>query len=128
MAIVEDNALALCDPVTVDEEDLLPCDQIGPESSGPPGEIYYIRPSSNQCWYWLPCQLEDELYLFLSWDSHPPGGKLNCTLLLTLLCSNCQPANFQVCPHAAFKDPSVHEPAQRRESVEVRVVTFSKLD
>jgi hypothetical protein len=83
--MVEDMPLAVCDPMTVDEQDLWHTDQIGPEATG---EIYYLRPNQEQRWYWLPRQTDQELLIFLNWDSHPPGGKLNC---------HCHRSEMQVC-------------------------------
>ena len=47
---IENAPLALCDPNTVEAEDLLEVDQVTERCVG---EIYYVKHSPNQRWYWL---------------------------------------------------------------------------
>lgn len=67
--------LALCDRGTVSEADLLHTDQVGPVHNN---EIYFMLANDKQKWYWLSNQTSSEACIFLAWDSHPPGGKINC--------------------------------------------------
>lgn len=120
--VIKDMPLAICDPQTVSEDDLVAVNQIGP---GFNAEIYYLRPSNNHKWYWLGDQSRDEALLFQSWDSHSPGGRLNCEH--TRIYINRELTNT-VCPHASFKDPSAPADAPPRESVEVRLIAFTMIE
>lgn len=113
--------LAICDPQTISEDDLIAVDQIGPSFNA---EIYYVRPNTNHKWYWLRDQKHDEALLFQSWDSHPPDERLNCEHAKS---SSYPKLTCLVCPHASFKDPSTPVDAPLRESVEVRLITFTQI-
>ena len=66
---VEDSPLAFCDYFTVDKgRDLLAVDRISPQYVG---EVYYLKHSADQRWYYLSGQRPDELALFVSYDSDP---------------------------------------------------------
>jgi hypothetical protein len=39
------------------------------------GEVYNVKYNPNQRWYWIGDQTEDEVSVFVSWDSEDKGGK-----------------------------------------------------
>lgn len=69
---VKDNALALCHPSSLDEDDLAVV-QYHP-SSEHVGSMYKLHYSEKQKWLWLSCQQPDETVLFLQYDSRPGIG------------------------------------------------------
>ncbi|KAL8896344.1 MAG: hypothetical protein Q9207_007749 [Kuettlingeria erythrocarpa] len=98
--------LAICDPRSVKWTDLVAADVIGP---GFNAEVYYLRPQAYHRWYWMSKQTAEQPLLFLSWDSHPPSDGLN------------------FCPHASFHDPDTPLGVPPRESVETRMIAFTKI-
>lgn len=68
----------MCDPRTVDKNDVFETDQVGPYYSG---EMCYLRYNEEQRWYWLSNQTSDEVSLFVCYDTHPPSDVLNCWCL-----------------------------------------------
>jgi len=64
--------LAFCDPSSVDPDDLVATDR---PSIMRVGEVYNVKYNPNQRWYWIGDQTEDEVSVFVSWDSEDKGGK-----------------------------------------------------
>lgn len=76
---VTQSPLAFCDARTLNESDLVPADRVSPEYAG---EIYYVRPSITQRWYWLSEMTPEEVAVFVSFDSAhaDKGSPINCKL------------------------------------------------
>ena len=72
---IEDAPLALCDPNSVEAEDLLEVDRVTEHWVG---EVYYVKHNPNQRWYWLRHMKADEVCIFTSFDSHPSPAAMNC--------------------------------------------------
>jgi hypothetical protein len=72
--------LAILDPRTLEIDDAIETDQVGPQYSG---ETCYIRYNPDQRWYWLRNQTCDEVAIFTCFDSHSSTpysrGKLGCS-------------------------------------------------
>ena len=76
--------LAILDPRTIREEDLVHCDSVGP---GFNAEISYVKANEDQKWYWMSAQTCEEALIFLEWDSHAPQEPFTCNVLTTKLAS-----------------------------------------
>lgn len=63
---VEDSPLALIDPRSIGEADVMAADRISPLSIG---EVYYLKYNPDYRWYWLKHQSSDEVAIFVQWDS-----------------------------------------------------------
>lgn len=73
---VGDAPLAFCDYHTIDKEDLVPTDR--PWNGIVAREIYNLKYSPKQKWYWVRDQVPDEATLFVNWDSNPGEGSAEC--------------------------------------------------
>ncbi|QPC80179.1 hypothetical protein HYE68_010931 [Fusarium pseudograminearum] len=104
---VKDCPLAICDPRSIDTKDLLAADRVTPDFAV---ELYYLKHNANQKWYWLSNQTLDEIILFVNYDS-------NCRL---------EGSDWKTCPHAAFINPDVPADSPPRESIEVRLIVFTR--
>ncbi|KAK7398522.1 hypothetical protein QQX98_012098 [Neonectria punicea] len=104
---ITESPLAFCDARTLSEEDLVPADRVSPEYAG---EIYYVRPSKQQSWYWLSDMTPGDVTIFLSFDS--ANSNLG------------SPINY--CAHGSFTNPMAPPNAPPRESVEVRLILFTE--
>jgi hypothetical protein len=71
LSTVHNHPLALCDPDTVQADDLVAVDRVSPEYAG---EVFYLKYGAAQKWYWISQQTQDEVCLFLSFDSDPGKG------------------------------------------------------
>lgn len=72
MSPVQDWPLAICDAASVDQADLVPSDIIfSPDSIT---ENFTVHFNSQQRWYWLPNQMDDEALVFKAFDSDFAGG------------------------------------------------------
>ncbi len=96
------SPLALLDAQTLDREDLIRTEL---HNQARVGEIYSLRHSPHQQWYYFPRMAEDEAVLIKGFDSEPHGK-----------------ARFT--PHTAFDDPTTPTDAPPRESIEVRTFAF----
>ncbi|KAI1410378.1 hypothetical protein F5Y13DRAFT_192240 [Hypoxylon sp. FL1857] len=101
----EDRPLAMCDYSSIDANDLIATDRVYPKWNQ---EIYYLKHNKNQRWYWLPNQRSNELFLFLTYDSH--SGP-----------------NARYCPHVSVDNPLASSQAPPRESVETRNLVITKI-
>ncbi|KAL6837240.1 hypothetical protein V8C40DRAFT_260264 [Trichoderma camerunense] len=104
---VTQSPLAFCDTRTLHESDLVPADRVSPEYAG---EIYYVRPSTKQRWYWLSEMTPDEIAVFVSFDSAHADVQ--------------DPINY--CAHASFLNPQAPAEAPPRESLEIRLIVITK--
>jgi hypothetical protein len=95
---VHDVPLALADARTVASHDLVPAEQHYPKRVG---EIYLLRYSAEQRWYYFSGMDGHEALIFKQYDSSTRGV-----------------ARFT--PHAAFAHPLAPANARKRESIEVR--------
>ncbi|KUM58241.1 hypothetical protein ACN42_g8906 [Penicillium freii] len=97
---VETRPLAMCDPQTVEEKDVVRCDRLAGEWLS---EIYVYKYNPNMKWYWLSDQARDEVWIFVFWDSEANMAK------------------SRSCPHTSIEDPRFVGPdAPIRRSVETR--------
>ncbi|KAH8892739.1 hypothetical protein GQ53DRAFT_860833 [Thozetella sp. PMI_491] len=69
--VVEDRPLAFCDFRSVKPTDLVAVDKVYPNAAL---EMYYLKHSSEQQWYWISQQKKDELLMMVMYDSHPKDG------------------------------------------------------
>ncbi|CAN9353351.1 unnamed protein product [Alternaria alternata] len=76
--VIEDNALAICEPGSVEKHDLLYVDRVTEDWAG---EIYYIKHNPQQKWRWLKRQRKDEILVFMAFDSSM-GDQLTCQYTL----------------------------------------------
>ncbi|KAF5236254.1 hypothetical protein FAUST_6602 [Fusarium austroamericanum] len=104
---VKDCPLAICDPRSIDTMDLLSADRVTPDFAV---ELYYLKHNANQKWYWLSNQTLDEITLFVNYDS-------NCRL---------EGSDWKTCPHAAFMNPEAQADSPPRESIEARLIVFTR--
>ncbi|KAI5803610.1 hypothetical protein DFH27DRAFT_53545 [Peziza echinospora] len=102
---VGDYPLAFCDLGTTEPGDFIACDKI--QDTWIHEEAYFTY-NERQKWYWLSNQTNEELSLFVTWDSKQNG-----------------PANG--CPHGAFADPLTRpgDAPRLRESIEVRLLVIT---
>ncbi|KAF2191376.1 hypothetical protein K469DRAFT_370108 [Zopfia rhizophila CBS 207.26] len=104
---VYDAPLAFCDRRSVSQEDLLEEDKVHPTHWE---EGLYLLHRDHHKWYWLSEQTRDEVAMFLTWDS----AEIDSSVI-------------PVCPpHASFRDESASRKGPPRESVEVRLLAFTK--
>jgi hypothetical protein len=103
---VERTPLALCDASTVKHEDLFDSEVRG--GLGDPNRKslwgFNLAWAPGQRWYYAPHMQPDELYAFKLFDSDP--------------------ARVQLTAHSAFVDPTSHQDAPARLSIELRTISF----
>jgi hypothetical protein len=119
---VEDTPLAFCDPRSVKVEDLKPVDR---PSETFTAEIYILQHATDQQWYYLSRQKPDEVFVFVSWDSHAAEGSASGRHLEGV-CSHCaRMLTVTGIPHSAFNLPGWEDVASLRKSVEVRLIVIT---
>ena len=92
--------LAICDRTSIDLDDL----EYKPNVNAPkPFNAHYCKPNDDQRWYYYSKMNQEEALVFLTYDSHPPGGDL-----------------FRPTLHTAVQLPD-SDGLQPRESIEVRI-------
>ena len=64
--VIERQPLAICDPRTVKNENLVKCDRVLVDDIG---EITLLQHQPEQKWYWLDSQKTSEPFIFCTWDS-----------------------------------------------------------
>lgn len=64
--VVEDCPIAVCDPLSMDTNDLLAADRVTPDFAV---KLYYLKYNVAQKWYWLRHHTPDELLVFVNFDS-----------------------------------------------------------
>jgi hypothetical protein len=64
--IVEDCPLAICDPSSIDPQDLVAADRVTPDFRV---QLYYLRHNPSQKWRWISKQAPNELWAFVNYDS-----------------------------------------------------------
>jgi len=104
--VLEDRPLAFCDSRSVETNDLMPTDRILPDRIG---EVYYLQHNPNQQWYWIDRQRNEEMAIFLAFDS---GRTEN---------------GARLCPHVSFSNPNAPKDAAKRESIECRAIIITKV-
>ncbi len=100
---LEHMPLALCDPTSVDADDLIPVAMTGIAPEGRQSRHLSLRHRSGQRWYSYPHMTTDELLAFKLaefWKT---------------------PAPVRNCFHSAFNHPDTTEDAEKRQSCEHRV-------
>jgi len=103
---VFDAPLAFCDRRYIKQDDLLEEDKI---HSTHWEEGLYLQYRPYHKWYYLSKQARDEVAIFMTWDADEGENHQ----------SMCP-------PHASFRDEAAAERGPPRESVEVRLMVFSK--
>jgi hypothetical protein len=96
--------LALCDPESIDEADMI---STALEGIAPNGTTYHIglRHNPGQRWYYYPGMTADEVLVFKLFE----------------LRKGEEPQRFRACLHCAVDDPSTPTDAKPRQSCEHRV-------
>lgn len=97
-----DSPLAVCDPHSVADGDLVASDLVFPDRVG---ETYALTFNPQHRWLYYPGMRTDEALLLKCYDSATGGA-----------------ARFV--PHGAFTDPSTPPDAPPRESIELRIMVF----
>ena len=98
--------LALCDPTTIEADDVIPVAMTGIAPNGRPSHHLSLRFSARHLWYYYPGMTPDELLAFKLaefWKT---------------------PAPIRNCFHSAFQDPATPPGAQERQSCEHRVAVL----
>ena len=97
----EDTPLAVCDRSSLASEDFIKIHLHYPHRTG---QIYGLRHSPQQRWYYYPDMRTDEV--------------------LYLKCFDSDPSQVRYTAHTAFKDPTSRPDAPARQSIEVRTIAF----
>jgi len=98
--------LALCDPTSVELEDLVPTAMTGIAPTGLPTNHVALRYNSGQRWYYYPAMRTDEVLAFK---------------LIECRKDDPAPSAFRSVFHTAFADPATPADAEQRQSCEHRV-------
>ncbi|KAK9437993.1 methyltransferase [Metarhizium brunneum] len=107
---VEECPLAFCSAATVADEDSVTVERRG-EDGRFIREVALIKYNPNQKWYYLSGITNNDRVIMECFDSE----------------SLKQSSGIRgICPHAAFNDPRTREDAEKRVSIEVRCLLFSK--
>jgi hypothetical protein len=99
---VRDAPLAVCDALTVGQDDLIPSDLIYPHRVG---ETYSVIFDPAHRWFYVSDMQPNEVLMLKCYDSMIDGR-----------------ARFA--PHSAFLDPTAPSDAPPRESIELRTLVF----
>lgn len=99
---VEDTPLTFADARSVNDDDFIATDLIYPDRTG---EVYRIGYNPEHRWFYVPKLKPDEAILIKSFDSADDGR-----------------ARFT--PHTAFAHPATAPGAEKRQSIESRVLVF----
>jgi len=99
--------LAVCDPASVDPEDVIPTEIYGIAPEGRPVRNLGLRRNTAQQWYYYPEMTNDEVLAFKLFD-----------------CRKDDPEAFRSCFHTAFADPTAPADAEPRQSCEFRVGVY----
>jgi hypothetical protein len=109
----------LADRRTISKHDLIESDQV---MSDKVNKTAYVYHRSDQKWYWLSHQSQDEVVLFPTWtlrtEAEHAGVARKCSYFFHA------DAILDFSPHAAAFLYEPDKSAQPRESVEVRMIVF----
>ncbi|WP_116092118.1 CmcJ/NvfI family oxidoreductase [Sphingomonas crusticola] len=97
--------LALCDPTSVDADDIIPTALEGIAPGGVATHHVGLRYNAGQRWYYYPEMRSDEVLVFK----------------LFQLMRGEEPQRYRACFHSAVEDPATPADAQPRQSCEHRV-------
>ncbi|KAK1750089.1 Aspirochlorine biosynthesis protein N [Echria macrotheca] len=100
---VHDYPLAVCDPRSVPDSDLVECDHVRRKFKG---ANMYAHYGPGHKWHYLSGQRPDEVLLLKMFDSDPS-------------------VEAKACPHASFRHPFPPENSPPRKSIEVRALVFN---
>ncbi len=98
--------LALCEPSSVDLDDIVPTEIHGIAANGPVHQMA-VRRNPAQRWVYYPAMTGDEVLAFKLYD-----------------CRKGDNGELRSCFHTAFADPTAPEDAEPRSSCECRVGVF----
>jgi len=96
---VQSKPLAVCDPASVPDKDVLEYDMYYEDRIG---QSYSLKHSDRHKWYYFPKMTKNECLMFKVFDSKGDGPRF--------------------VPHTAFDDPSEPDNAPPRRSIECRVI------
>ena len=96
--------LGLCDPASVEADDIVPTEIYGVAPEGRPVRNLGLRRNTDQRWYYYPEMTNDEVLAFKLFD-----------------CRKDEPEAFRSCFHTAFAHPATPADAEPRKSCEFRV-------
>jgi len=99
--------LTVCDPASVDLDDIVPTEIYGVAPEGRPTPTLGLRRDPGQRWYYYPEMTGAEVLAFKLFD-----------------CRKAEPAALRSCFHTAFADPATPADAERRQSCEFRIGVF----
>ncbi len=99
--------LAVCDPASVDVDDIVPTEIYGIAPEGRPLHNLGLARNTDQRWCYYPGMTNDEVLAFKLFD-----------------CRKDDPDAFRSCFHTAFEDPTAPANAEPRKSAEFRVGVF----
>ena len=97
---VMSSPLAIADPSTVENDDLIATDQKFPDRVG---EIYHLAYNKSQTWYWIPQMKDNEILLIKGWDNSNNNNIVKYT------------------PHTSFNLENQDVKKYPRDSIEARV-------
>ena len=128
---IESWPLALCEPSSLQEGDLEPCDLVYPDYVVENRQIYH---SDKHKWFYLSAQRDDEAWVFLQTDSARSDwtGKLAPTttpcrpvvLPVRLRARHHELTDHQTVAHTSFPISGAQADAAPRESIEVRALVY----
>ena len=99
--------LTVCDPASVDLDDIVPTDVYGITPQGRPARNMALRRNPAQKWYYYPEMTGAEVLAFKLFD-----------------CRKDEPGALRSCFHTAFADPTAPADAEPRSSCEFRVGVY----
>lgn len=102
--------LSLCDPVSVDPDDMICADSWNQTKHRNRLVSYRLAFNRQQRWYYFPQMKTNEMLVFKQYDSM------------------CEQPNLRCVYHGAFEDPSTPPSAPLRETIEVRALALYDLE
>ena len=101
---VQHMPLCVCDPNTVNQDDVVPTGLVNFTPTGKPSNQLALKYHPEQMWYYYPEMTCDEVLAFKNFQYFKG-----------------QEAVLQTCCHSAFEDPTAPADAETRQSCEYRV-------
>ncbi|MCY3884016.1 MAG: CmcJ/NvfI family oxidoreductase [Gammaproteobacteria bacterium] len=102
--------LSLCDPASVDAEDMICADSWNQTRHRHQLVSYRLAFNKQQRWFYFPHMKSDEMLVFKQYDSM------------------CEQPNLRCVYHGAIEDPGTPPAAPLRETIEVRVLALYDLE
>lgn len=105
---VEHKPLGVCDPHTIEKEDIVPAALLNFAPTGKPTNQLALKYNENQRWYYYPRMTADEVLVFKNFVFFETDDTVS----------------LQSCYHSAFEDPTTPSDSVSRQSCEYRVSVF----